>query len=430
MKATPLSDTTVFQTISGLWTGKSGPLIDGHVIRSTNFRKDGLLDYSDVALLPVEERAAATRELMMHDIIIERSGGGPKQPVGRVGLFAAPDTAKRYFTSNFTTGLRVVDRNRFDPEFVSLFMQALYSSGATETLQRATTGIRNLDWSEYLSFQIPEFDIQVQRTIARTISQTRKAYLFEECLLATITALKRAAMRELFTRGLRGEAQKDSEIGPVPESWEVASVGSHFAVGSGGTPSRGNEHFWENGNIPWVKTTEVKYNTIVETEEFITAEGLENSAAKMLPIGTLLMAMYGQGVTRGKVAILGIEATCNQACATMNRLKSGEVETRYLFHFLTCRYEEIRGMAHGGQQQNLNLDIVRDLPLAFPRDDDQQGEVISILDAIDAKIDLHKRKKVILEELFRALLHKLMTGDIRVTDLDLSALEHVQEVAI
>jgi type I restriction enzyme, S subunit len=272
---------------------------------------------------------------------------------------------------------------------------------------------------------LPDFD--EQKLVGRCLRHVDHSITMQAKKLAAHEELKRATMRELFTRGLRGEARKDSEIGLVPESWEVSRLGNHILVGSGGTPSRSVARFWSDGNIPWVKTTEVKYNTIRETEEFITAEGLANSAAKKLPVGTLLMAMYGQGVTRGKVATLGIEATCNQACATMNRRDEGGIDTRYLFHFLTYRYEEIRGMAHGGQQQNLNLDIVRDLPVAFPQDEHEQDEITAILDAIDAKVDLHKRKKAVLEELFRGLLHKLMTGEIRVADLDLSALDKLEE---
>jgi type I restriction enzyme S subunit len=136
------------------------------------------------------------------------------------------------------------------------------------------------------------------------------------------------------------------------------------------------------------------------------------------------MAMYGQGVTRGRAAILGIEAACNQACAAMTP-RDEQVSFRFLYHFLSFRYEAIRRMAHGGQQQNLNLDIVRDLPLLVtdPKDPEEQKEIVSILDAIDQKIDLHKQKKALLEELFRTLLHKLMIGEVRASDLNLSALE-------
>ena len=260
-----------------------------------------------------------------------------------------------------------------------------------------------------------------QKAIAAVLRQTESLLAQQSALLEMLQELKRAAMSRLFTRGLRGEAQKETEIGLVPESWEFDSLGAHHTVVSGGTPSRSNSSFWTGGTIPWVKTTEVNYCVISETEEHITPRGLENSAAKMLPGGTLLMAMYGQGVTRGKVAILGIEATCNQACAAITP-KNDAVLPRYLYHFLTWRYDEIRSLAHGGQQQNLNLEIVRDLPIVYPKTDDEQNKIITILDSIDRKIALHRQKSAVLEDLFQSLLHKLMTGEIRFADLDLSAL--------
>lgn len=260
-----------------------------------------------------------------------------------------------------------------------------------------------------------------QVDIARVLRLVEAALETQEQQVAAWEACKRAAMRALFTRGLRGEAQKETEIGPIPESWELGSLGTHFSVVSGGTPSRRNPTFWHGGEIPWAKTTEVNYCVIRETEEHITPAGLIGSAAKLLPPGTLLMAMYGQGVTRGKVAILGIEAACNQACAAI-RPSSGAIETRFLYHFLVSQYEEIRQLAHGGQQQNLNLEIVRGLSICFPPEKAEQNEIVAVLDAIDRKIDLHRRKRAVLDELFKALLHKLMTGEIRVADLDLSAL--------
>jgi type I restriction enzyme S subunit len=170
-----LDDPTAFSFVSGLWKGERAPLQSAAVLRSTNFRRDGLLDYSDVVELEVEQRYFLERRLVPEDIIIERSGGGPKQPVGRIALFEPPD-ARPYFTSNFTTALRVVDRSRFDPRFVALYLHALYSGGATETLQRATTGIRNLDWREYLRFEVPELPLEHQRQII---------FLLQACALRT-----------------------------------------------------------------------------------------------------------------------------------------------------------------------------------------------------------------------------------------------------
>ena len=262
----------------------------------------------------------------------------------------------------------------------------------------------------------PRSILDEQTAVAESLELVLRLRSVEDRSLAASQALKHAAMRTLFTRGLRGEAQKEAEIGPVPESWELASIGDHFSVVSGGTPSRRVTEFWADGVIPWVKTTEIDYRPIRRTEECITQAGLDHSAAKLLSPGTLLLAMYGQGVTRGKVAILEVEATCNQACAAMGP-SDNVINSRYLYHFLSFRYESIRQLAHGGQQQNLNLEIVRSLPLAFPANDDSQREIVSILDAIDGKIDLHRRKRAVLEELFKALLHKLMTGEIRVEAL-------------
>jgi len=420
VKHVALKDESHFQLISGLWKGKHAPLKPAKVLRATNFAGDGLFDFENVVELDVEERYFPHRQLAQGDIVVERSGGGPKQPVGRIALFSPPDECS-YFSSNFTTTLRVQDRKTFHPEYVALCLHALYLSGATVTLQRATTGIRNLDWQEYLRFQIPVLPLDEQKKLVHLIGGVRKAYRIEHELSEVLAELKQATMRELFTRGLRGEAQKETNIGRMPKSWILDALGAHHSVISGGTPSRGNSSYWTGGTIPWVKTTEVNYCVIHETEEHITQQGLENSAAKLLPSGTLLMAMYGQGVTRGRVAILGIEAACNQACAAIAPT-DGTVKPRYLYHFLSWRYEAIRSLAHGGQQQNINLAIVRELPVAYPEAEDEQRDIVTILDTLDRKIALHQQKRAVLQALFQSLLHKLMTGEIRVSELDLSAL--------
>lgn len=102
----------------------------------------------------------------------------------------------------------------------------------------------------------------------------------------------------------------------VPKEWEIKTIGDIATVSSGGTPSRKEQAYW-NGDIPWVTTAEVQFKTILDSAEKITKEGLTNSSAKLFPINTILMAMYGQGKTRGQVAKLGIEASTNQACAAI-----------------------------------------------------------------------------------------------------------------
>jgi len=420
-----LSDTQAFELVSGLWKGERQPLITAKVLRATNFRGDGVIGFEDVVTLDVEERYAGTRRLQSGDIIIERSGGGANQPVGRAAIFVPPDDSP-YFTSNFTTAIRIKDRARYEPRFVAHFLNALYQSGATESLQRKPTGIRNLDWREFLRFEVPCPDLDKQEAIADILDAVRAATRLEARQVDLAQSIQSAAMRELFTRGLRGEPQKDTEVGPAPASWEVLRLEDDHEIAGGGTPLRSIDAYWAGGTIPWVKTGEVNYSVIRSTEEHITQAGLENSSARLLPPGTLLIAMFGQGVTRGRIAILGIEATCNQACAAV-RPRNDRIDTRFLYHLLTSKYEELRQLAHGGQQQNLNIDIVRNFQVAVPPSREEQGEIVAILDAIDRKIDLHRRKKAVLEELFKSLLHKLMTGEISVADLDLSALPAPEE---
>lgn len=133
------------------------------------------------------------------------------------------------------------------------------------------------------------------------------------------------------------------------DEWRSEKISEIANVSSGSTPNRNNPSYW-NGDIPWITTSLINFNTIEKAEEFITKEGLKNSSTKLYPKNTILMAMYGQGVTRGKVAILGIEATTNQACASISLKPNFNVN--FIFQNLSKRYEEIRDLSNDGGQKN------------------------------------------------------------------------------
>jgi restriction endonuclease S subunit len=152
----------------------------------------------------------------------------------------------------------------------------------------------------------------------------------------------------------------------VSPNWPVATVGDAASIRSGGTPDRSNDSYW-GGNIPWIKTGQIDFNVIDSADEFITQAGMENSAARLFPTGTILMAMYGQGVTRGRVAILGIEATTNQACAAIE-VTSESMDRDFLYRTLEGKYEELRAISEsrGGNQSNLNAQLIREVKIPFP----------------------------------------------------------------
>ncbi len=165
---------------------------------------------------------------------------------------------------------------------------------------------------------------------------------------------------------------------PIHPDWPEVDLGEICEIKSGGTPSRSNEEYW-NGDIPWVTTTLIDYGLINRANEFITLEGLKNSAAWIVPKGTVLMAMYGQGVTRGRVAILGIDAAVNQACAVF-QLKGDNVDSRYIFRILQSRYEDLRKVSEdrGGNQSNLSAQVLKNYSIPLPPLAKQQAIVAEI----------------------------------------------------
>lgn len=424
MRSVPLNDPSIFELISGLWKGARGPVKPARVLRSTNFAGDGMLDFDDVVKLEVEERLFAARQLQPEDIIIERSGGGPKQPVGRASLFLPPDD-DAYFSSNFTTTIRIRDRSLFAPGYVALYLHALYLDGATETLQRATTGIRNLDWREYLRIEVPVRPLQEQQFLARLIGGVRTAYRNEQQLIQALIALKRSTMSSLFSTGLRGEAQKDTEIGLVPESWNVVSFASIRERLQYGTskPCTVESKTYPVLRIPNVGMGRVNASNLKYCE--MTAEEADRYR---LHSGDLLFIRTNGVLERlGSCAAYGGEPK-NALFASYlirARLRQG-VDPRYVAYFygseLGTSMVAGRATPAADGKYNMNTGAIDSLPLPLPPTVDEQREVVTILDAIDRKIDLHRSKRQVLEDLFKALLHKLMAGEISISDLDLSAL--------
>lgn len=262
-----------------------------------------------------------------------------------------------------------------------------------------------------------------QQKIAYILSTVQKAIELQDSIIKTTTELKKALMQKLFTEGLNGEPQKETEIGLIPESWMVETIGDIANVMSGGTPNREVKEYWENGNIPWVKTGEINYTYIAETEEYITNDGLINSSAKIFPSGTLLIAMYGQGITRGRVAMLSISAATNQACAAIIPRNNEHLITRYLYYYLEYRYDSIRDLAHGANQKNLSATIIKSFVMPVPTNITEQNRISEILDLVDQKLTIVKCKTNRLRELFNTLLHQLMTAQIRVNDIDFDEIE-------
>jgi len=257
-----------------------------------------------------------------------------------------------------------------------------------------------------MELAVPTPSLSEQRYIVQGLKSVQNAKEARKREVALERECKAALMEQLFTYGTHGEKTKQTEIGEIPESWQVVKVGDVVRITSGGTPSRKRSDYW-HGGIPWVKTGEINYNLITTTSETISKEGLENSAARIIPKGTLLMAMYGQGVTRGRTAILGIDAAINQACAALFPVEN--VLVKFLFYFFTYNYNIIRNMGHGANQRNLNSEIIKLIKIPLPSVG-EQSKIVDVLNVCDSKIAALQKERTLLEELFRTMLEELMTG--------------------
>ena len=157
---------------------------------------------------------------------------------------------------------------------------------------------------------------------------------------------------------------------------------------SGGTPSRDKAEYWEDGTIPWVKTTELQNNIIVNVDEYITEAGLNGSSAKLVPVGTVLVAMYGQGKTRGMTAYLNIEACTNQACACI--LPSDKIDSMFMWKFFELSYEKIRSLAQGAGQPNLNGNMIKSFQVLVPPIELQKEYVDFVHQVYKSKVVVQK----------------------------------------
>lgn len=262
-----------------------------------------------------------------------------------------------------------------------------------------------------------------QVAIADVLNAVRGAVRLQDDALAAAQELKRAAMREVFSKGLRGEAQKETEIGLVPESWDVVPLGSLGRIGNGSTPKKSDKRFWEAAEVPWLTSSKVYDRNITTADKFVTKTALRECHLPMVQPGAILIAITGQGRTLGHCAILKTPATINQHLAYV-ATDQDRAEPSFLRGYLETQYDYFRQVGSGGGSTKgaLTCAFLRSLLVPLPGSLEEQRELGTVIDAIDAKIDLHRRKQAVLGELFRSLLHKLMTGEIRVADLDLSAL--------
>ena len=236
-----------------------------------------------------------------------------------------------------------------------------------------------------------------------------------EAAIAATERLRVALLHELLTRGVPGwhtEWKDVQGVGMMPACWEVVRLGEVAEVATGGTPSRKYENYWA-GTIPWMSSGEINLRPVTETAEHLTEEGLQNSNAKVFPAGTVMLAMNGQGTTRGKVSVLHIAAACNQSLAAIQA--GSKCENGFLFHVLDSMYEDLRRMTGDGRS-GLNLSLIRGVRIALPPLPEQRA-IADALDSVEYTVQNGRMQTNYLTLLKESGAKALLTGLVRVRSL-------------
>lgn len=243
----------------------------------------------------------------------------------------------------------------------------------------------------------------------------------QQRLIELLTEKRQAVISHAVTKGLNPDVpMKDSGVewlGKVPEHWKVGRTGYYGNVLNGSTPIKANESYWYPKEIAWLSSGAVNQYHITEASDFISRKALKECSVSLLPKGTLVMGMIGQGKTRGMSAVTKIEATINQNLAAV--IPSVELNPNYGHLFFQAAYKILREDARGGNQAALNCDIIKDFKIAIPPLEEQLSifkTTEAVLKTFDSLIEKCEQAIQLMQERRTALISAAVTGKIDVRD--------------
>jgi len=314
-----------------------------------------------------------------------------------------------------------VNTKKINPQFLLLITTTKVFIKFAQSCSSGTTNRQRMDIDMFLNQKIPLPSLSEQEVIVDNyIKKIKEAENFKNNAESLEHQVKSYFLNELGVN-LNEDKQRVRGIGlrfvgySQIEKWGIDFIGikdttnkiyKEFTISalckisSGGTPSRSRKDFYENGFIPWIKTGELNNDILFDTEEKITEEALKNSSAKLYKMGSIVIAMYG--ATIGKTAKLGIDATTNQACAVLFDIDNSIVLTDYLWEYLQIQTDNLKKLAYGSAQPNLNAGIISNYPIPIPSLE-KQHEILKRLnslkeDIISLKENAKRRKEAAEQE--------------------------------
>ena len=391
----------VCEIFNGLWKGKKPPFIEVGVIRNTNFTKEGYLNDTDIAYLPIEVKQFNKRKLEYGDLILEKSGGGPKQPVGRVIIFTKKEG--EFSFSNFTSVIRVVNKHLLDFNYLHRFLFNEHISGKTKTMQRRSIGIRNLQLKEYKQIQIPIPPLLEQQRIVKILNESFTA--IDKIKQNTQQNIKNA--KELFDSYLNGIFATKGDDWEEKKLREVCQKTETI-----------NPKLNPTKEFIYIDVSSVnKERKIIEKTTILMGKDAPSRARKLVKTNDIIFATVRP--THSRVALITPDYN-NQVCSTgyyVLRVNS-DIDNNIIYYFLlTYTFnKQMEKLQKGANYPAVTNKEVESQIISFPRSKSKQKEIVQKLDQLQTQTQeleaIYRQKIINLVELKKSILQKAFKGEL------------------
>lgn len=330
--------------------------------------------------------------------------------VGKTGILKI-----RAATNQAVCAIRPKENN-FNIEFLKFYLIFIRPQLLRERYGGAQP---NISQTLIQDLKIPLPLLKEQKNIAAFLFKIQQAIEIQESIIEKTRELKNSTLHYVFTHGLRGEILKETEIGPIPESWIVQKIGDIGKIVTGTTPPTIHKEYYQAGHYQFIAPNDIgKTTKIYEAEKKITDKGLEVS--RLLPKESVCFVCIGS--TIGKVGITAEEKTTTNQQINTIIVNSGH-DPYFVTYLLDYKSEYIASFASPSPVPILSKGKFEKINIMLSSDIEEQREIACVLMTIDEKIEIHTAKKSALQDLFKTTLNKLMTGEIRVKDLDIEISE-------
>ena len=388
------------------------------VIRSTNFNNDGKLDLSDIAYRTLSKRKFEEKKLYASDILIERSGGSETQPVGRVGFITDEMAKTDYAFANFIQRISLNDE--VNAKFVYYCLQQMYEMGITAGMQSQTTGIRNLDWKQYIKVAIPKPSPDEQSAIAAILSKVDETIASVQASISAAERLKKSLMQNLLTGRMKpdGTLRKEDEFyvdekfGRVPLGWEVKAIGDKDVCKINPVYKYKKKKVYD-----FIPMEAIKEN--FEGVDYVEKQVIDNGSYTRFKAGDILFAKITPCSENGKVAYIDhIDSEVGFASTEFIVFHPTEnVDGKYVYLLLSSGNVHrlaISLMEGTTGRQRIPWKIFRNRIFVPMPDKVEQTIIVDKILAFDKQIKENNNKIAVLERLKKSLMQNLLTGKVRV----------------